>query len=537
MKLKNMKIGQRLALGFGLVLALLVFVAIGGLKNMNTLNAAMEKIVNFNNVQLANANELRDAQRRIAIGMRDIILTTDKAGMESLAKTVDDAWQDYNRAITTLDKMIVKPHLRAHLDKIASARDAAAPLVARAQQLGMENKNEESANLLRSSVIPATKAWQKTINDMIDAQLKRNQDEQAAAKAEFEQARLVLVAVSTMAVIAAAAIGLFITRSITGPIRRAVDVARTVAAGDLTSRIEVDSTDETGELLAALKNMNTSLQNIVSQVRSGTETLATASNEIATGNLDLSSRTEQQASALEETASSMEELTATVKQNTENARRANQLAVSASDVATRGGAVVGDVVSTMNSINESANKIVDIIGVIDGIAFQTNILALNAAVEAARAGEQGRGFAVVASEVRNLAQRSAGAAKEIKALIGDSVDKVGQGSRLVQEAGSTMGEIVASVRRVTDIMGEITSASQEQEAGIEQINQAVTEMDTVTQQNAALVEEAAAAAQALQEQSGQLEALVSTFRLAGGMAAPAAPVAPLALAPGRLVLA
>jgi methyl-accepting chemotaxis protein len=248
-------------------------------------------------------------------------------------------------------------------------------------------------------------------------------------------------------------------------------------------------------------------------VRSGTETIATASTEIASGNLDLSSRTEQQASALEETASSMEELTSTVKQNADNARQANQLAQSASEVALRGGAVVADVVRTMGSINASAGKIVDIIGVIDGIAFQTNILALNAAVEAARAGEQGRGFAVVASEVRSLAQRSASAAKEIKALIGDSVDKVGEGSRLVNQAGATMDDIVTSVKRVTDIMGEITMASREQEAGIEQINQAISEMDAVTQQNAALVEEAAAAAQSLQDQSGKLAEVVGVFRL------------------------
>lgn len=540
MKLKNMRIGQRLALGFGLVLTLLVLVAISGLKNMNTLNASMDKIVNFNNVQIQNITDLRDAQRRISIGMRDMILTTDKSGKESLARTIDAAWQDYERAVTTLNKMIVKPHLHAHMGKIASARDLAAPLIARTQQLGKENKNEESVSLLRSSVIPATNAWQKTVADMIDVQIQRNQDEEAEGKAEFEQARLLLIAASTVAVIVGAVIGIYITRSIIGPMRRAVDVAIKVAAGDLTSQIEVDSTDETGELLAALKEMNTSLQTIVGQVRSSTEMLATASKEIAIGNLDLSSRTEQQASALEETASSMEELTSTVKQNTENALQANQLAMSASDVATRGGAVVANVVSTMGSINESANKIVDIISVIDSIAFQTNILALNAAVEAARAGEQGRGFAVVASEVRNLAQRSANAAKEIKVLISDSVDKVGQGSRLVREAGSTMDEIVSSVGRVTDIMGEIMSASQEQEAGIEQINQAVIEMDTVTQQNAALVEEAAAAAQALQEQSGQLEALVSTFRLPGGTAVQAseeAPLTPRALAPGQLVLA
>jgi len=305
----------------------------------------------------------------------------------------------------------------------------------------------------------------------------------------------------------------YITATITAPINEAVRVAQTVASGDLTTRIDVTTTEETGQLLQALKDMNTSLIDIVGQVRGGTDTIATASAQIASGNLDLSSRTEEQASSLEETASSMEELTSTVRQNADNARQANTLAANASSVAVRGGGVVTRVVETMEAINASSARVVDIISVIDGIAFQTNILALNAAVEAARAGEQGRGFAVVAGEVRTLAHRSAAAAKEIKALIGDSVDKVGEGSKLVSEAGQTMSDIVDSVQRVTDIMGEITMATQEQSSGIDQINMAVSQMDTVTQQNAALVEEAAAAAASLEDQAARLAQVVSVFRL------------------------
>ena len=314
------------------------------------------------------------------------------------------------------------------------------------------------------------------------------------------------------------AIGLVISRGLLkqlgGEPEYAAGITRRIAQGDLTVPVDLKNNDQSS-LLYAIKAMRDNLAKIVSEVRTGTDTIATASSQIAAGNLDLSSRTEEQASSLEETASSMEELTSTVKQNADNARQANQLAVSASEVAIKGGAVVSQVVDTMGSINESAKKIVDIISVIDGIAFQTNILALNAAVEAARAGEQGRGFAVVASEVRNLAQRSAGAAKEIKALIGDSVEKADIGTKLVNQAGATMEEIVASVKRVTDIMGEITAASQEQTSGIEQINQAIAQMDQVTQQNAALVEEAAAAAESLQDQAGNLSQVVSVFKLDG----------------------
>ena len=303
-----------------------------------------------------------------------------------------------------------------------------------------------------------------------------------------------------------------IEKSIGGEPEQAAEIARQIASGDLAMTVATQAGDQSS-LLFAMKSMRDSLAKVVGEVRSGTDTIATASSQIAAGNHDLSSRTEEQASSLEETAASMEELTSTVKQNADNARQANQLAVTASSVAVKGGSVVAEVVGTMGAINASSRKIVDIIGVIDGIAFQTNILALNAAVEAARAGEQGRGFAVVAAEVRNLAQRSATAAKEIKGLIDDSVGKVEQGSKQVAEAGKTMDEIVDSVKRVTDIMAEITAASQEQTQGIEQINQAITQMDQVTQQNAALVEEAAAAASSLQEQASGLSQVVSVFRL------------------------
>ena len=325
-----------------------------------------------------------------------------------------------------------------------------------------------------------------------------------------------------------------ITRSIVRPLSRAVQAAETVAGGDLTGSYDHGRRDEIGDLMRAMQSMSDGLATVVAEVQAGSRTIAAGSTEIASGNLDLSARTEQQASSLEETASSMEELTSTVKQNADNARQANQLAATASENAVRGGEVVAQVVSTMGSINESARRISDIIGVIDGIAFQTNILALNAAVEAARAGEQGRGFAVVAGEVRNLAQRSAAAAKEVKELIGDSVEKVATGSRLVDQAGRTMEEVVGSVKRVSDIIGEIAAASDEQSAGIEQVNQAITQMDQVTQQNAALVEQAAAAAEAMQEQAAGLAGLVGTFRTGSeGQQGPSRPARAALAAPRK----
>jgi methyl-accepting chemotaxis protein len=352
---------------------------------------------------------------------------------------------------------------------------------------------------------------QLKLTDTAMAKLSDMLDERIAA----ETARAGLIAgVVALVVALAVLIGWVISRSITVPLREAVAVAQKVAAGDLTSVMEVTSRDETGMLLAALKDMNESLRQIVTNVRSSTDELGSASQQIVSGNSDLSRRTEAQAASLEETASSMEEVASTVQQNTESAVRANELAASASAVASKGGAVVGQVVKTMSSINEASTRVVDIIGVIDGIAFQTNILALNAAVEAARAGDQGRGFAVVASEVRSLAQRSSAAAKEIKALISDSASKVKDGTKLVTEAGKTMEEIVVSVSKVTEIISEIAAASREQSSGIEQVNQAIVQMDQVTQQNAALVEEVAAAAESMDQQAQGLAQAVAIFKLA-----------------------
>jgi methyl-accepting chemotaxis protein len=368
--------------------------------------------------------------------------------------------------------------------------------------------------LYREVFEPAAKAYQEKVKELLAQQRKAIDTTAAAINEANERSSRLMLTLGILLLAFGAWAAWVISRSITVPLNSALGIANTVADGDLTTHFEEQTArDEIGDLMKALRGMNDSLRRVVSQVQTGTTAIATASSEIAEGNLDLSSRTEQQASSLEETASSMEELTSTVRQNADNANQANQLAQAASDVAARGGKIVGQVVETMGSIDASSRKIVDIIGTIDGIAFQTNILALNAAVEAARAGEQGRGFAVVASEVRNLAQRSAAAAKEIKELIDNSVMQVNAGTSLVQQAGTTMGEVVTSVRRVTDIMGEITSASREQSVGIDEVNQAIGQMDQVTQQNAALVEQAAAAAASMQEQAAQLAQVAASFKL------------------------
>ena len=515
MKISNLKIGVRLGLGFGLVLALMIALALIGVSRMAKIERSLDGIVNENNVMAKAAFEMRQSVLSIGLATRNLALMTDEKQKERESDRIFDDRDEYASYVENLERLMTHDKGKEVLAKIAAARAATDPLTDKVVELLNEDKQEEAVKVLVDEVWPNQRKWLGAMDELVRLLDKMADTAVEDARASYKSALILTWALGGAALVIGLGAAWLVTRSITRPLHEAVDVARRVAQGDLTGNVQVKSTDEAGQLMAALKEMNGSLVGIVSQVRSGTETMTTASHEIATGNLDLSSRTEQQASSLQETASSMEELTSTVKANADNAAQANVLAQSASEVAMKGGQVVEEVVQTMGSINESAKKISDIISVIDGIAFQTNILALNAAVEAARAGEQGRGFAVVAAEVRNLAQRSAGAAKEIKALIEDSVHKVDVGSRLVDQAGATMHEVVASVKRVTDIMDEISSASREQTAGIEQINRAISQMDEVTQQNAALVEQSAAAAEAMQDQAAQLAGVVNVFKLVG----------------------
>ena len=513
--MKNLKIGQRLTLSFGAVVAVLIILAAIAYTRLDKLDAAISVVSNDRYPKTVNAHIIKDALNETARNMRNALLMTDAKQIKGELDTIAQGSITISAALDRLDQTIKSEKGRTYVKALTDARGRFTPLKDKFVSLVEQGLRAEAQVLLFAEVRPAQLEYMLGLDKLVEYQSSLMHKAGEDAHDVSASAQQLVAILSVIAVIISAFLGFLATRSITRPLSQAVGLARKVADGDLTGTIVVTSKDETGQLLQALQDMNNGLVRIVTQVRMGTDTIATASSQIATGNLDLSSRTEEQASSLEETASSMEELTSTVKQNADNARQSNQLAMTASEVAVRGGAVVSQVVETMGSINDSANKIVDIIGVIDGIAFQTNILALNAAVEAARAGEQGRGFAVVASEVRNLAQRSASAAKEIKTLIDDSVEKVGTGSRLVNEAGATMGEVVESVRRVTDIMSEITAASQEQTDGIEQINQAVMQMDQVTQQNAALVEEAAAAAESLQDQASNLLQVVSVFKLDG----------------------
>jgi methyl-accepting chemotaxis protein len=536
----TLTVRARLQGGFLLIALLGAIVAGIGVYNMATMNAQAERAYSSDLMGISALKEANINMVYIGRDIRSRLLVQTDAARATADTAVEQARKDMHAQLDIARPLFHTEKGRAMFGEIDRQLAVFEDRLTRLRELSRVTTDEG-----RQAATAYLFNEYKKDADLFDDKLSLLSDQKeatAAASAKetaavYSTSRAVMLAMVAGILAIGVAIGLLITRSLTrqlgGEPAYAAQVAGLIAAGDLSARVALAHGDDSS-LLAAMEKMRASLVQIVSEVRSGTDTIATAASEISSGNLDLSSRTEQQASSLEETASSMEELTGTVRQNADNARQANVLAASASEVALAGGAVVAEVVHTMASINESSNKIVDIIGVIDGIAFQTNILALNAAVEAARAGEQGRGFAVVASEVRNLAQRSASAAKEIKTLIDDSVGKVEAGGKLVDKAGQTMTEIVASITRVTDIMGEIASASSEQTVGIEQVNAAIAQMDEVTQQNAALVEEAAAAAGSLQDQSSVLAQLVGTFKLdhaaptqpraAAAKAAAAAPV-------------
>jgi methyl-accepting chemotaxis protein len=536
----NLNIGKRLAVGFALILAMVMLIATVGIARVNSGAARTTQVLAE---PLAKERLITEWYMQVFAAVRRTaaIVKSSDGSLGPFFK--EDAAQTGKRAaelVKQIEPLITAGQEKALFDKITEQRKAYSSARDEAVKAKADGNQELAARILDERFTPTAKAYQESMQQLVAMQATNIAATAREIGEHADRSETVIAALAAFSVLLGALSAWLLTRSIVRPIREAVTLAETVASGDLTRRIDATAKDETGALLRALRHMNDSLVNIVSEVRGGTDTISGASSEIAAGNLDLSSRTEQQAASLEETAASMEQITGTVRQNADNARQANQLAITASNVAVEGGSVVSQVITTMGSINASSRKIVDIIGVIDGIAFQTNILALNAAVEAARAGEQGRGFAVVASEVRNLAQRSAAAAKEIKVLIGDSVDKVDAGAKLVDQAGATMEQVVESIRRVTDIMAEITHATQEQTGGIEQVNIAIGQMDEATQQNAALVEESAAAAASMQEQAAKLAQVVGVFKLdAQTVTAPAAPAPARAAAarPKRLARA
>ncbi|MFL9924778.1 methyl-accepting chemotaxis protein [Herbaspirillum lusitanum] len=508
----NLKIAKKLIATFFAVILLvfaLGFLAVFQLSKVNNASGDiatnwLPKIRSLSQIQLLMAR-IRGSEAQNILLKDPEKMAANSKGSDGLIVTLKKLQKDYEAEISSEEEKRIYADIVANVEQFFVVHR-------KIVSLSQDGKKDEAQEVNVASSADYQKAL-ASIEKAVALNDAGAQQSNILADTTYSSARVGIFALLAACVVFALVLSMWIARLISRPLNSAVTVAERIAGGDLAVSFEAAGNDETGQLMKALQAMNQSLLKIVSQVRSGTDTITTAANEIATGNLDLSSRTEEQASSLEETAAAMEELTSTVKQNAENARQANQLAESASDTAIKGGSVVGEVIDTMQLINASSRKIVEIISVIDGIAFQTNILALNAAVEAARAGEQGRGFAVVASEVRSLAQRSASAAKEIKTLIDDSVANVDTGSKLVEQAGTTMSDVVASVRRVTDIVAEISASSQEQSTGIEQVNQAVVQMDEVTQQNAALVEQAAAAAASMQDQATRLSRAVSFFKL------------------------
>jgi methyl-accepting chemotaxis protein-1 (serine sensor receptor) len=519
MSIANLSIRGRLSAAFA-VLALVVVGACGlALRALSTEHQAFSSYVTENAQRLALANDLLDAANARAISARNLVLVTseddralEKAAVTRAHEQVGASFQKLETALAATSD--VDAEERQIFEQLKEIESRYGPLALDIVGLALEGKKDESIAKMNADCRPLLAALVGTAAAYVENIAEHAERDVQAADASADGYEALMLVVSIAAVALAALLAVLITRAIVRPINRAVEVAQTVAAGDLRSTIETSGKDETGRLLAALKAMNDSLVSIVGNVRQSSDSIATGSTQIATGNADLSRRTEQQAASLQQTAASMEQMSSTVKANADTAHLATQLAGSASTAALKGGEVVGQVVETMRDITDSSKKISDIIGVIDGIAFQTNILALNAAVEAARAGEQGRGFAVVASEVRSLAQRSAGAAKEIKELIGASVEKVETGTRLVDDARASMDDIVAQVKRVSDLIAEISAATIEQTSGIGQVGTAVSQLDQSTQQNAALVEESAAAADSLSQQAVKLAQVVGVFKLA-----------------------
>ena len=511
--MNQLKISARLAAAFAIMVMLLIALGSVSLLQSASQRTELKEVIEVRIPVTKALGMLSDRVNVQAIQFRNLALfsadTVTKSALDQVAAARTNAAEQYK----TLDSLITSTQGKEVLARMQGLRVEFVKLGDQYLGLVQQGNKDEATKFLEDRLAPTQLAYQAAIREQVEFQAQRTTSAgQRADAAASALVRNVLIA-GAVAIAMAIFLAISIIRSITRPLAQAVELADKVAGGDLSGQIVVSSKDETGHLLSALQRMQQSLVNTVRSVRSNAEGVASASSQIASGNNDLSARTEQQASALEETAASMEELGSTVKQNADNARAANQLAMSASTVAVQGGDVVSEVVETMKGINESSKKIADIISVIDGIAFQTNILALNAAVEAARAGDQGRGFAVVAGEVRSLAGRSAEAAKEIKALISASVERVEQGTALVDKAGATMTEVVTAIRRVTDIMGEISAASSEQSAGVGQVGEAVMQMDQATQQNAALVEEMAAAASALNAQAGELVNAVAVFKL------------------------
>ena len=514
MILSRMNVGPRLAAGFGLVLlSMLVLTAIG-LSHMYVMQKNFSHVVNQDMQRIKLINDMQDAVRYQSIALRDLVTQADISRIKGEIDYVKASRKKYREASKSLKDISGEEKGKSYLQKIETAENQVSPLVDATLELALVAENKKADALMRDKVRPEQEKFIAVLEEMHDYLEGSAHSSAEEANRAYYSALVLTIVLSLIIFALSTAIAYAIMRSIVNPLKKAAQHADRVAAGDLSGQIEVDSTDEIGRLLHALKNMNAGLADLVGRVRTSAGSIAVATKEIAIGNGDLSQRTTEQASSLEETAASLEELTSTVKQNAEHSRQASELAVRASDIAVKGGDLVGQVVVTMGMITDSSRKIADIIGVIEGISYQTNLLALNAAVEAARTGEHGRGFAVVASEVRNLVRRSAEAAKQIKALIEDSVGKVSSGSRLVGDTGVMMSEIVGSVKKVSTIIVDIAAASDEQSAGIEQVNQAIVQMDGVTQQNAAMVEEAAAGAAALEEQADNMITAVGVFKLA-----------------------